>query len=348
MLDGVGDALSSRGTVGLSIAAYATCSSLAIVTNKVAIHHVPLPGLIFCLQLAATVGFILALRTSKLIEADKFSWDAVATFIPYICSFNLSLYSNGRALAASNIETVIVFRALSPLCVSVLDWLFLGRELPEVRSVLALLGLVVGAFGYVMSDSQFAVLGFSAYKWVCLNLAGIVFEMTYGKRLISGVQFRSPVWGATFYTNALGLLPMFATAVAAGEAGRFSSTVIDLQATCWLCVSCVLGIGISWSGWNCRSMVSATAYTLLGVVCKVFSVILNVLIWDKHASPRGMLCLLLCLVCSAAYRQAPLRKELLASPKAEVMEETGLCAEMKSMIGAASSKTEANARRHVS
>lgn len=324
------------GDVGLSIAAYATCSSLAIVTNKVAIYHIPLPGLVFCLQLSATVGFILALRTSNLINADKISWNAVATFIPYICSFNLSLYSNGRALAASNIETVIVFRSLSPLCVSVLDWLFLGRELPEVRSVLALLGLVVGAIGYVMADSQFTVQGFSAYTWVCLNLAGIVFEMTYGKRLISGVQFRSPVWGATFYTNVLGLLPMFATAVTAGEAGRFSGTMIDVQAAWWLCVSCVIGVGISWAGWNCRSKVSATAYTLLGVVCKLISVILNVLIWDKHASPRGMLWLLLCLVCSAAYRQAPLRKELAAVPRNEGEEE-----EMKSMIGVASSKDEA-------
>jgi len=305
------------------------------VTNKVAIHHVPLPGLIFCLQLAATVGFILVLRTSKLIEADLFSWSAVATFIPYICSFNLSLYSNGRALAASNIETVIVFRALSPLCVSVLDWMFLGRELPDARSVLALLGLVVGAVGYVHADSQFALLGVSAYKWVCLNLAGIVFEMTYGKRLISGVQFRSPVWGATFYTNALGLLPMFATAIAAGEASRFPTTKIDLQATCWLCVSCVIGIGISWSGWNCRSKVSATAYTLLGVVCKLVSVILNVLIWDKHASPSGMLWLLVCLVCSAAYRQAPPRKNLTGSPDRDDPKERGSSAEMQYMIGSA-------------
>merc|ERR1712060_674074 len=116
-----------------------------------------------------------------------------------------------------------------------------------------------------------------------------------------------------------------------------SSTVIDLRATCWLCVSCVFGIGISWTGWNCRSKVSATAYTLLGVVCKLISVILNVLIWDKHASPRGMLWLLLCLVCSSAYRQAPLRKELAALPRSGVRMENCPCAEMKSMIGAASS-----------
>jgi len=115
MVVGIGDAPASRASVLFSTVAYGTCSSLAIVTNKVAIHRVPLPGLIFCLQLAATVSFIVVLRSSRLIEADTVSWSAVKTFIPYVCSFNLSLYSNGRALAASNVETVIVFRPVAAL-----------------------------------------------------------------------------------------------------------------------------------------------------------------------------------------------------------------------------------------
>ncbi|CAK0794150.1 unnamed protein product [Prorocentrum cordatum] len=199
--------------------------------------------------------------------------------------------------------------------------MLLGRELPSMRSWLVLLGLVVGVIGYVSADSEFGVMGISAYKWVCLNLAGIVFEMTYGKKLISGVQFKSPVWGATFYTNALALLPMIATAISTGEVDRVTSTEIDLVSACWLVVSCIIGLGISWSGWNCRSKVSATAYTLLGVVCKLVSVLLNVLIWDKHASPKGLFFLLVCLACSAAYEQAPLRKEVSATPPVEAGEE---------------------------
>merc|ERR1719161_2113267 len=77
---------------------------------------------------------------------------------------------------------------------------------------------------------------------------------------------------------------------------------------CALAVSCVVGVGISWAGWNCRDKVSATTYTLIGVLCKVLSVILNVLIWDKHASPTGIGCLMVCLVASSVYQQAPMRK----------------------------------------
>jgi hypothetical protein len=79
--------------------------------------------------------------------------------------------------------------------------------------------------------------------------------------------------------------------------------------------------------------VSATAYTLLGVVCKLISVILNVVIWDKHASPRGMLWLLVCLVCSAAYKQASLRTEPAETPRKEFDEENSTPEEMKCIIG---------------
>ncbi len=34
-------------------------------------------------------------------------------------------------------------------------------------------------------------------------------------------------------------------------------------------------------------MVSATTYTLVGVVNKFFTVLLNVIIWDKHSTPFG-------------------------------------------------------------
>ena len=45
------------------------------------------------------------------------------------------------------------------------DYLFLGRELPSRNSWFSLLGLLVGAAGYVATDSSFQVHG---YFWVCV------------------------------------------------------------------------------------------------------------------------------------------------------------------------------------
>mmetsp|Transcript_44173 Transcript_44173/g.147319 ORF Transcript_44173/g.147319 Transcript_44173/m.147319 type:complete len:86 (+) Transcript_44173:1177-1434(+) len=42
----------------------------------------------------------------------------------------------------------------------------------------------------------------------------------------------------------------------------------------------------------------------------MLTVTVNVLIWDKHASPYGIASLLLCLIGGSLYQQAPLRDAL--------------------------------------
>jgi len=60
------------------------------------------------------------------------------------------------------VETVIVFRACTPIVVSVLDYLFMGRQLPSKQSVFALLIVAGGAIGYMANDSAFAMDGWAA------------------------------------------------------------------------------------------------------------------------------------------------------------------------------------------
>ena len=50
-----------------------------------------------------------------------------------------------------NVETFIIFRASTPLVVSVLDVLFLGRQLPDLRSAFCLLALLLCAAGYALT-----------------------------------------------------------------------------------------------------------------------------------------------------------------------------------------------------
>lgn len=56
-------------------------------------------------------------------------------------------------------------------------------------------------------------------------------------------------------------------------------------------------------------MVSATTFTLVGVVNKFLTVLLNVIVWDKHSSPVGVVAVCTCLLAGAFYQQAPRRDE---------------------------------------
>jgi hypothetical protein len=64
-----------------------------------------------------------------------------------------------------------------------------------------------------------------------------------------------------------------------------------------------------YTGWLCRGMVSATTYTLVGVVNKFLTVLLNVVIWDKHSSPLGIVAVCICLTAGMFYQQAPMRQD---------------------------------------
>jgi len=186
--------------------------------------------------------------------------------------------------------------------------MFLGRQQPSLKSAASLLAIAVGAVGYMRADSAFQLDGFSSYTWVLIYLLLIVYSMIYGKQLSSKVQFTTPVWGLTLYTNVLSSPVMAAFAFFGGEGDQLASFTWTSSAVLALAISSLIGIGIGWSGWNCTRMLTATSYTIVGVACKFLSILINVAIWDKHASPLGIFWLMVCLIAGVFYSPSPLRE----------------------------------------
>ena len=73
-------------------------------------------------------------------------------------------------------------------------------------------------------------------------------------------------------------------------------------------LSAVGGLGISYAGFGFRSLVSATTFTLVGIMCKVATVIMSQLLFSNTASMRGLVCLALCVGGATLYRPAPDRE----------------------------------------
>ena len=51
-----------------------------------------------------------------------------------------------------------------------------------------------------------------------------------------------------------------------------------------LAASCMAGVLMSYSQFLLRGLISATSFTVVGTMCKIATVVINCLIWDKHAS----------------------------------------------------------------
>jgi GDP-mannose transporter len=158
--------------------------------------------------------------------------------------------------------------------------------------------------GYARSDSSFAVKG---YAFCALWYGVFCLDQIYLKHVVNTVKMDSN-WGRVYYSNLLASAPLIFTF--AGDASELEALRgMDTAAAVAVGVSVVLGAAMSYFAWSARALLSATSFTVVGNVCKLLTIAINVVIWDKHASPVGIVCLLFCLGAAYFYKQAPLRAE---------------------------------------
>jgi drug/metabolite transporter (DMT)-like permease len=296
-----------------AVLTYSACSASLLLVNKYVMTLVPSAPLVTAIQclfcIVAIGGGALAFDVPRL---GDFSPALLRAYALYTVLFVLGIYSNMRALEESNVDTVIVFRAATPLLVAAADWALMGREAPSARSLASMLVVAVGCAAFVTVDRDFELKGLRAYAWVSVYVVCIAAEMVLGKQITS--KHDAPLGASVFLTNAFALVPFLAIGASTGELARGLAARFTPFTCAVLVVSCALSAGIGFTSWWARSLVSATTFTVVGTVNKIATVLLNIVVWNKHATPLGTLFLLVCLAAGALYQQAPLR----AAPFAKV------------------------------
>ena len=286
-----------------AILGYGTCSSLMLVVNKLAVHFLPAPSFVLCAQFFCSWFAVKLCGMTGCIVVDQLELPKLRAFLPVSLAFLAAVFANIKTLQFANVETFIVFRASTPLTIAICEWLCLNRELPNLRSTICLLCLLGSASGYVLSDAHFVVTG---YVWVGVWYFIFCFDQLYIKHAVDSVKVESN-WGRVFYTNLWAFM-LTAGMTAATEPDVLRDFRWSIESVAALSVSCALGVAMSYFAFLCRSQVSATYFTVIGNVCKVITVIINVVIWDKHATREGLCWLFMCLVAAAFYQQSPLRQ----------------------------------------
>ena len=95
-------------------------------------------------------------------------------------------------------------------------------------------------------------------------------------------------------------------------------------------VSCIVGVAISFFGLNTRLALTSTAFTVLGVVNKFLTVLVNTLVWSRHSSQQGIFFVTLTIVGGIMYQQftgtssvtPPKEKEKTEQPSVESPEDS--------------------------
>eukprot|EP00775_Hariotina_reticulata_P003704 gene3704-3967_t len=245
------------------------------------------------------------LKLFKVLEAENLQWKLVRPFLLIVAGFLGTLFANIKVLVFSNVETFITFRSSTPLVLSFFDWLFLGRELPGGRSVISIFLLIMSCGGYTWYDAGFKL---EAYTWLLIWYAFFTFEACYVKHTCDTVPMSN--WGRVYYTNLLsGIALLLVFPLCKSEHQMLRTYTFSHAQVSLLLLSCMIGVCMSHAGYLMRSNVSATAGVVVGVVCKIGSVLLNLAIWDQHASPIQLAFLSMGLFGGSLFQQAPLRKD---------------------------------------
>ena len=196
-----------------AIIGYGACSSLMLVCNKLAVHFLPAPSFVLLMQFFFSWFAVKLAGCCGCIVVDKLEWRKLLAFLPISLAFLAAVFANIKTLQFANVETFVVFRASTPLTISICDWLCLGRELPGARSLVCLIVLLGAAAAYVATDAHFVVHG---YIWVGVWYVIFCFDQLYIKHAVDTVEVESN-WGRVFYTNLWACLISGAMSVATGE-----------------------------------------------------------------------------------------------------------------------------------
>ena len=300
-------------TTPFAVGGYMLCSATLLISNKYAIYKVAAPSFILFSQLMGTAIVVQTFAAFGKIECDGLEKTKVKQFLPVALMFLATIFSNMKSLQYANVETFMVFRFSTPIVVSIADYLFLGRKLPSPRSWACLIALLVGALMYANTDSAFHVKGYTFCAiWYCI----FCLDQIYLKHITNTVKMQSN-WGRVFYSNFLASLPLIFTFI--NDAEEITALKnMSFSAGVAVFISVALGVGMSYFAWMARSLLSAASFTVVGNTCKVLTIAINVCLWDKHASPVGIACLLFCLGAAYFYKQAPMRADAKDSDDAGV------------------------------
>eukprot|EP01114_Cavostelium_apophysatum_P021846 TRINITY_DN772_c0_g1_i1.p1 TRINITY_DN772_c0_g1~~TRINITY_DN772_c0_g1_i1.p1 ORF type:complete len:328 (-),score=84.94 TRINITY_DN772_c0_g1_i1:87-1070(-) len=319
----------AQGTIITVVVVYMAFSSTMLIINKAAIMFFGLPSTLLWLQMAVSAGLVWILGQVNYLKVDKLEWGKIQAYIGVVVVFIFNLFTNIKAVQYSNVETVIVFQTLTSLAVAYGDFRLLGGGLPSPKIIGSLLIIVVGAVLYVITDAMTSAsesddeegsgsggFNINAYLWVGLYFVAKVTDMLYTKHIVDTVPMSS--WGRSFYNNFLSLFPVAVMVFISGEhvTGplKYENGDMDTRTLVMVVLSCIMGLGISISGFKCRELISATSFSVVGNMNKIVTVFINFFVWDAHTTIPGLLCLFICLFGGAYYAKVR-QDELDAQPK---------------------------------
>ena len=299
----------------LKLLSYAASSSALLVLNKISITAIPNASALLFVQLLSTVLFIVGPALAGTLEVKLVpSPRMIKAYLSVALVFLTTIYSNFQVVSSVGVNSFIVLRCGTPLIISILDWGFLGRQFPQGPSLLPLVAVFFCASSYsylkLHEDVTFGENvrpSMAGSFWAFIWLSSFLLDMVYIKYVVH--KYPCSDLERTLYQNFLALPLLLLPSLLEKTDTLSLSTAADQKGVVAVFLSCIAGAVLSYTGMSLRSNLSATSFTVVGIVCKIASAVLNEILVDQEKNRATLVCLAGVIVSSALYRPAPMRHQ---------------------------------------
>ena len=284
-------------------------SQLSVV-NKIAVSDIPVPNVILVTQFA-TASFLLGLaHMFGMIKLENINMRTCIGFLPFVACFFALLSSGMWVMKVAPLETFIAFKSTTPIALSILDYMFMGRTFPSLKSLCAMTGITGGAVWYVSGDVKSEKI---AYLYCAVFVFMACIEGGVAKDTINRYQMNS--WSRTFLVNTLSIPVGIVLSLLTGEAENVKNGMdangnalkFGNRGLIALVCSCFFGVGMGVFTMLIRDALSATSCAVVATCNKFLAEVVNFFIWKNHASLEGAGAVCLIMASGIFYEQAQLR-----------------------------------------
>lgn len=285
------------------VGSWIVCSVGMLVFNKLAVTALPLECSLVAIQLVFTAVVMLVFCWNSLhigSSKDLMRWLVVVPF------FTGMLLTSMFALSSASMTTVVTFRAISPLIALAIERFYPNpfRITPSI--VACILAMIAGAmiYAHAMETSEHGAIG-----WLLLNNFFAIGDRLLQRLMLAKDQ--RPVdmskTAITLVNNVGGALVLLVAAIFHHEVRALPPAIAQLnhQDMFWVGASCIVSVGISYTGIWAQSLVSATSFLVLINANKFFILFLEgFALHTKRLSWVQVLGASIALLASVAYGKA--------------------------------------------
>jgi len=236
------------------------CSVGMILFNKFAIEVFPYECTLVAVQMLFAAAMLIIFTWKSLhigSVRDLLRWCVVVPF------FTGMLLTSILALKSASLSLVVTLRCLSPLVAILVESLYPNPVKIDMKTIISICIMLAGAIMYMSKLSHTSEL--AGVGWVFLNSAIAIIDRCMQRYLLSQNAVDISKTGVTLINNLLGSVPMILAAYATGELAKVHSAITNMSnlSVFYVALSCVFGLGISYTGVWAQSLISATSFLVM-------------------------------------------------------------------------------------